>query len=216
MAAVTILFPWEVQVWKAIQPAEIRKLVEEGTRRFGRGKIVPDKSALGADLLKAMPSWPILALHVLLALTLWLGSGHLLPLLKPYAYDVCKNLRGLPQSWADLALDWSELGLKCLALAAAVYQLLWQLGTRYRLTSHALVVEHWFPRRGTTMVPYGFISRASFSQNPLELLCFAGSLEIDSGGASAPLILESCHRPDAFFRLLQAKVDAAGTHRVGK
>jgi membrane protein YdbS with pleckstrin-like domain len=185
-----------------------QKVLENGKNLFGPPKLSPNgKGPQSGDLFKAMPSWPRVIFAYLVAGAVWMASEKYIPLLKEPAYEVCKNLRGLPLAWADLALAWSEKGLKAVAVTMALYHQLWQLGTRYKLTANSVHVEHWFPQREATLVPYAVVRKATLRQDPLDLLLWSGSVEIDTG--AGPLVLESCPNPARLFRLLQAKVEAA-------
>ncbi len=176
---------------------------------FKRGKLAQSgKEAAGPALLyDAMPSWLTVLFAYVLLLAFWISANRIFPLLPPYAYDICKNLRGMPTAWADLALLWSEKGLKLIALLAVAYHQIWQLCTRYKMTSQAVHVESWFPRREATLLPFASIRKVSFRQSLLGLILNSGTVEIDTGGAGQPLTLDYCAKPAAFYKLLQSKID---------
>lgn len=102
-----------------------------------------------------------------------------------------------------------------IAIAAAVYHNLWQLGTRYRLTTHHVSVENWFPLRRMTTIPYGSIRRVGYQQSPLGLLFNYGHIEIDTASPTGPLMLLNCPQPKKFVDLLQPKVESIHNRRSG-
>lgn len=166
------------------------------------------KGGTGDLVFKAMPSWWMVLFAYVLALIFCDLTHQFFVWFPPYLQEVFKNLRGLPQSWADLGLYWGERGLKWTAVASAVYHQLWQLGTRYKLSSHDIQVENWFPVRRVTTVPYGSVRKAGFQQNILGLIFNYGHIEIDTGSPAGPLLLLICPRPQKFLALLKPKVEA--------
>lgn len=159
--------------------------------------------------LKAMPSWwVVLGAYALAGLFCYLAHQFFL-WFPPYLREVFMNLKGLPTSWADLGLFWAERGLVWVAIAAAVYHNLWQVGTRYKLTSHDITVESWFPLHRVVSAPYGSARRVGFQQSVFGLLFNYGHVEIDTGSPSGPLVLLNCPKPKKFVAALQPKVEAA-------
>jgi|SRR5580698_2592181 hypothetical protein len=158
-------------------------------------------------LFKSMPSWWM----TLMAYALAAGFCYLIHQFflwfPPYLREVFKNLRGLPVSWADIGLFWGERGLTWIALAAALYHNLWQVSTRYQLTSHDIHIETWFPFRRVVSAPYGSVRRVGYQQSPLGLIFNYGHIEIDTGSPSGLLVLLNCPRPKKFVSLLQSKVE---------
>lgn len=169
----------------------------------------PIRKGAPSDLIfRATPSWWMVIFAYLLAFIFCDLTHRFFVWFPPYLQEVFKNLRGLPQTWADLGLFWGERSLKGIAIAAAVYHHLWQLGTRYKLTTHDIQVENWFPLRRITTAPYGSVRKAGFQQNILGLLFDYGHIEIDTGSPTGPLLLLNCPRPKKFLGLLQPKVEA--------
>ncbi len=167
------------------------------------------KSASPSDLIfKAMPSWWMVLFAYALALLFCDLAHRFFVWFPPYLQEVFKNMRGLPMTWADIGLYWGEFGLKTIAIAAAVYHHLWQLGTRYELTTHNIKIESWFPLRRVTAVPYGSVRKAGYQQNLLGLIFNYGHIEIDTGSLSGPLFLLNCPAPRKFLGLLQPKVES--------
>jgi membrane protein YdbS with pleckstrin-like domain len=165
--------------------------------------------APGTDLLlKAMPSWWAVLFAYAIAFVFCYFIHKFFLWFPPYLLEVFKNLRGLPVSWADTGLFWMERGLVTVAVAAAVYHNLWQIGTRYKLTSHDLRVESWFPFRRVTAAPYGSVRRVGYRQCPLGFLFNYGQIEVDTGSPAGPMTLTNCPRPKAFMNLLQDKVES--------
>src|SRR5690242_2843021 len=101
-------------------------------------------------LVEAMPSWWVVLLAYVLAAIFCYFVHRFFVWFPPYLMEVFKNLRGLPESWAELGLYWAEKGLRWVAIASAVYHNLWQLGTRYKLTGHDIQLQNWFPLRRVT------------------------------------------------------------------
>jgi len=160
-------------------------------------------------LLNTMPSWWMVLFAYGLSIGFCLLTRRFFIWFPPYLLEVFKNLRGLPVSWADLGLYWGESGLTTIAVAAAVYHHLWQIGTRYKLTPREIYVESWFPIRRVTAVPYGSVRNTGFQQSPLGLLFNYGHIEIDTGSPSGPLVLLNCPRPKLFLQTLQPKVESS-------
>jgi len=159
-------------------------------------------------IFRAMPSWWMVLFAYMLALVFCDLNHRFFVWFPPYLQEVFKNLRGLPMTWADLGLYWGERGLKTIAIAAAVYHNLWQVGTRYELTTRNIKVENWFPLRRVTAVPYGSVRKAGYQQNLLGLIFNYGHIEIDTGSPNGPLFLLNCPSPRKFLGLLQPKVEA--------
>ncbi|HJT24213.1 MAG TPA: PH domain-containing protein [bacterium] len=173
----------------------------------GRAKSAASHPA--SDLmLKSMPSWWVVLLAYALAGIFCYGVHQFFLWFPPYLKEVFLNLKGLPMDWADKGLFWSERGLKWIAIAAAVYHNLWQVGTRYKLSSHDITVENWFPVRRVVSAPYGSVRRVGFQQSPLGVLFRYGHVEIETGSPSGPWVLLNCPKPAAFVALLQPKVEA--------
>ncbi len=165
--------------------------------------------AAADTLLKVMPSWWVVLLAYLLAALFCYLIHQFFQWFPPYLKEVFKNLRGLPESWADLGLFWAERGLTWIAVLAALYHNLWQLGTRYKLTSHDIQVENWFPLRRVIAIPYGSVRRVGFQQSLVGLLFRYGHIELETGSPSGLLVLLDCPKPPQFVALLQPKVEAA-------
>lgn len=159
-------------------------------------------------LLKSMPSWWVVAEAYILAIIFCCGVHQFFLWFPPYLKEVFLNLKGLPMAWADLGLFWGEKGLVWIAITAAVYHNLWQVGTRYRLTAHDVTVENWFPSHRVICAPYGSVRRVGFQQSPLGFAFNYGHVEIDTGSPSGPLVLLNCPKPAKFVSLLQPKVEA--------
>lgn len=172
---------------------------------FPSGKAAQEKQDL---LFKAMPSWWMVALAYCLAVLFCYWVHQFFLWFPPYLKEVFKNLRGLPLTWADLGLFWAEKGLIWIAILAAIYHNLWQVGTRYRLTSHDLHIENWFPLHRITSVPYGSVRKLSFQQSLFGLAMNYGHIEIDTGSPTGPVMLYDCPRPKEFLAALQPKVEA--------
>lgn len=162
-----------------------------------------------ADLvLKATPSWWVVFLAYALAGIFWYLAHRFFLWFPPYLKEVFLNLKGLPVAWADLGLFWAERGLVWIAIAAAVYHNLWQIGTCYRLTSHDVTIESWFPLHRVVSAPYGSVRRVGFQQSIVGLLFNYGHIEIDTGSPTGPLVLLNCPKPRKFMNFLQPKVEA--------
>jgi len=159
-------------------------------------------------LVKAMPSWWVVLLAYVLAAVFCYFVHRFFVWFPPYLLEVFKNLRGLPTTWAEMGLYWGEKGLTWIAVASAVYHNLWQLGTRYKLTSHDIQLQSWFPVRRVTAVPYGAVRRVGFQQSLFGYLLNYGHVEVDTGSTAGPLILLNCPRPQKFLDVLQPKVEA--------
>ena len=159
-------------------------------------------------LFKTMPSWWVVLFAYILAYVFCECTHRFFIWFPPYLLEIFKNLRGLPASWAELGLYWGERGLKTIAVVAAVYHNLWQLGTRYKLTPNNINLVNWFPLRKVTNVPYGSVRKVGFQQSLLGLACNYGHIEIDTGSPSGPLVLLNCPRPKKFIDLLQPKVES--------
>lgn len=157
---------------------------------------------------KAMPSWWVVFLAYVLAGVFCYGAHQFFLWFPPYLKEVFLNLKGLPMDWADKGLFWGERGLVWIAIAAAVYHNLWQAGTRYKLSSHDITVENWFPVRRVISVPYGSVRRVGFQQSPLGFLFQYGHVEIETGSPSGSLVLLNCPQPSVFVAHLQPKVEA--------
>ncbi len=167
------------------------------------------KTPFSLDVIfKAMPSWWMVLFAYLLAYAFCDLNHRFFVWFPPYLLEVFKNLRGLPTTWADLGLYWGERGLKTIAIVAAVYHNLWQLGTRYKLTANNINLVSWFPLHQVTNVPYGSVRRVGFQQSPIGLIFNYGHIEIDTGSPSGPLVLLNCPRPKKFIDLLQPKVES--------
>jgi hypothetical protein len=165
-------------------------------------------SAYSETVLKCMPSqWAVLFAYLIAAAFCYFAHRFFL-WFPPYLYEVFKNLRGLPTSWADLGLLWGEKGLITIAVAAAIYHHFWQLGTRYVLSNRDIRVESWFPARRVMTIPYGAVRRVGYQQNPLGLMLNYGHIEIDTA-SQTPLLLLNCPKPALFLKTLQPKVEAA-------
>jgi membrane protein YdbS with pleckstrin-like domain len=159
-------------------------------------------------LFEAMPSWWVVLLAYLLALIFCFFVHQFFHWFPPYLREIFKNLRGLPVSWADQVLFWGERVLSLVAVAGAVYHNLWQIGTRYRLTSHDMQIENWFPVRKVKAVPYGSIRYVGYQQSLLGLAFKYGHIEIETGSTTGLLVLVNCPHPGDFIRTLQSKVEA--------
>ncbi|HEY5037623.1 MAG TPA: PH domain-containing protein [bacterium] len=159
-------------------------------------------------LFKAMPSWWMVLFAYLLAFLFCYGLHQFFLWIPPYLKEVFKNLRGLPESWADIGLYWAERALKWIAVGSAIYHNLWQLGTRYKLTPHDLQMESWFPIRKLVAVPYGSVRRTGFQQSLVGLLLNYAHIEIDTGSPTGPLVFLNCPKPKLFLSILQPKVES--------
>lgn len=174
-----------------------------------RSKSVGSAASIHSDTVwKAAPSWWVVLLAYILAGIFWYVVHQFFLWFPPYLKEVFLNLKGLPMDWADKGLLWGERGLVWIAIAAAVYHNLWQIGTRYRLSSHDIIVENWFPVRRVVSVPYGSVRRVGFQQSPLGFLFQYGQVEIETGSALGPLVLPNCPNPTVFVAHLQPKVEA--------
>ncbi|GEM_PF-1453424 len=176
-----------------------------------RSKMSPAPSAAPAssDLtFKATPSWWVAAGAYILAAFFCYCVHQFFLWFPPYLKEVFLNLKGLPMAWADLGLLWGEKMLVWIAIAAAIYHNLWQVGTRYQLTAHDVNVENWFPMHRVVSAPYGSVRRVGFQQSPLGFVLNYGQVEIDTGSPSGPLVLLNCPKPAKFVSLLQPKVEA--------
>lgn len=174
------------------------------------GKSGSDHSHRSASivLVKAMPSWWVVLLAYVLAVVFCYLVHRFFLWFPPYLLEVFANLRGLPTTWAELGLYWGEKGLIWIAIASAVYHNLWQVGTRYKLTSHDVQLQNWFPVRRVTVVPYGAVRRVGFQQSLFGYLLNYGHVEVDTGSPAGPLVLLNCPRPQKFLDVLQPKVEA--------
>ena len=203
-----------LNIFKKKQPEAGKSSGEHSSR--SKGATPPSSAAPSHDVLhKAMPSWWVVLLAYLLAGLFWYFAHKFFLWFPPYLYEVFKNLKGLPVSWADLGLYWGERGLVTVAIVAAVYHNLWQLGTRYKLTAHHVNVENWFPLRRVTTIPYGSIRRVGYQQSPLGLLFNYGHIEVDTSSPTGPLVLLNCPKPKKFVDLLQPKVESIHNRRTG-
>ena len=175
----------------------------------GRHKHAHAASAsINDSILKTMPSWWMVLIAYGMALLFCYLVHQFFLWFPPYLREVFKNLRGLPESWADLGLYWGEKGLVWVAVASAVYHNLWQIGTRYRLTSHDIQVENWFPIRRVVSIPYGAVRKVGFQQSLFGLVLNYGHIEIDTGSPAGPMLLLDCPKPKKFLATLQPKVEA--------
>ena len=165
------------------------------------------KSSMSETSIKWMPSWWIVILAYALAALFCYGTYKFFIWFPPYFQEVFKNLRGLPVTWADIGLLWAKRGLWWIAILAAVYHHLWQMSTRYQLTSHDIYIESWFPFRRVIATPYASVRRIGFQQTFLGLIFNYGHIEIDTGSPSGPLVLINCPRPKKFMEILQGKVE---------
>ena len=82
-------------------------------------------------LFERMPSWWVTLFGYLLAACFIHFNHVFFTWFPPYLYEVFKNLRGLPLSWADLGLYLAERGFSTIAILSALYHQFWQAGTRY-------------------------------------------------------------------------------------
>lgn len=158
-------------------------------------------------LLKQKPSWcvPIFAYFLMF---LFFYLSHLFfNWFPPYLYEVFKNLRGLPTSWADWGLLWAHRGLNIVVFLCALHYQFWQLGTLYILTEREIRVESWFPSRKLSSIPFGAIRRYGYQQNWLGFVCHFGTVEIDTAGPT-PALLPHCPEPKTFIDTLKPKVEA--------
>jgi hypothetical protein len=158
-------------------------------------------------LLKQKPSWCIPVFAYFLMFFFFYLSRLFFNWFPPYLYEVFKNLRGLPTSWADFGLFWAHRGLNVVAVVCALYYQFWQWGTRYVLTEREIRVESWFPARKVNSIPLGAIRRYGYQQSWLGFLCRFGTLEIDTAGP-APVLLPHCPQPKIFIDTLKPKVEA--------
>ena len=159
-------------------------------------------------LFKQMPSWWVTLYAFILVGAFCYVSRLFFNWIPPYLYEVFKNLRGLPTTWADLGLYWAERVLDWMVAAAAVYHLLWQIGTRYILTEQEIRIELWFPFRKVVSIPLGAIRRYGYQQNWLAVLLGFGTIEIDTAGP-APVRLLHCPKPKVFLESLKPHVETA-------
>ncbi len=157
-------------------------------------------------LFKAMPSWWVVLFAYALAALFCVGIHHFFLWFPPYLYEVFKNLRGLPEAWANVGLFWGERGLTVIAIVAAIYHHLWQIGTRYRLSTHNIRIENWFPVHRVITIPYGAVRRAGYQQSFLGLILNYGHIEIDTASPT-PLVLLNCPHPTQFLKTLEPKVE---------
>jgi len=160
-------------------------------------------------LFRQMPTWWVTFFGYLLAVIFcrynhWF-FGTWFP---PYLYEVFKNLRGLPTTWADLGLYWAERGFAVIAILSALYHQFWQIGTRYVLTEQEIRIENWFPVRRVTSIPLGAIRRYGYQQNWLALLLNFGTIEIDTA-SSSPVTLSNFPKPKLFLQNLKPSVETA-------
>ncbi len=163
-------------------------------------------------LFKQMPSWWVTLFCYLLAV-LFIHYNHVFfTWFPPYLYEVFKNLRGLPTSWADLGLYWAERALKTIAILSALYHQFWQLGTRYVLTDQEIRIETWFPIRKVVSVPLGAIRRYGYQQNWLAALLNFGTVEIDTASLT-PVVLANCPKVTLFTEVLKPRIEAVHKSR---
>lgn len=192
-----------INIFKKKQPETAKITVDHPART---------KSSLPSPatefFFKSMPSWWVVLLSYLLAAVFCYGVQRFFHWFPPYLYEVLKHLKGIPQSWADGGLLWGERGLTWMAIAAAIYHNLWQVSTRYQLTSHDIHVESWFPFRRVIGVPYGSVRRVGYQQSLVGLVLNFGYIEIDTGSPSGFLILLNCPSPKKFASILQTKVES--------
>jgi hypothetical protein len=171
-------------------------------------KETPAKTPETGVLFKQMPSWWV-TLYAFVLVSAFCYFSHLFfTWVPPYLYEVFKNLRGLPTAWADLGLYWSERALDWVVIAAAFYQLFWQIGTRYILTEQEIRIEGWFPMRKVVSIPLGAVRRYGYQQNWLAVLLNFGTIEIDTSGP-APARLPHCPKTKIFLELLKHLVASA-------
>lgn len=200
----------------------IFKKKQSETTRVSAEHIARPKSAsvvhAGEIFFTAMPSWWVVLLAYLLAAGFCYGTQRFFLWFPPYLFEVLKHLKGIPQAWADLGLFWGQRGLTWIAIAAAVYHNIWQVGTRYKLTSHDIHIESWFPFHQVMATPYGSVRRVGYQQSLIGLIFNFGHIEIDTGSPSGLLVLLNCPRPKKFVSILQPKVESIlqphlGPHR---
>lgn len=177
----------------------------EGEHAHSRAKA--GMSPVSETSFKSMPTWWVVLMGYGLAAVFWHYCHLFFQWFPPYLLEVFKHLHGLPTTWADLGLYWAERGLEWAAAAAAVYHQLWQVGTRYKLTSHDLHIQSWFPVRTVVSVPFGAIKKVGFQQGPLGLLFNYGNVQIDTASLSGPLVLLNCPKPKRFTDFLLTRVE---------
>lgn len=198
-----------INIFKKKLPEMSKPSAADHSIRFKPGGVSPPAPSSADLVFKAMPSWWVVFLaYVLSGVFCYLVHRFFL-WFPPYLKEVFMNLKGLPITWADFGLFWAERGLVWIAIVAAVYHNLWQVGTRYRLTSHDITVESWFPLHHVVSTPYGSVRRVGFQQSLVGLLFNYGHIEIDTGSSTGLLILLNCPKPKKFTNLLQTKVEAA-------
>jgi hypothetical protein len=194
----------EINIFKKTEKAETAKATSGHAHHTKSAPAIPVSDAI----FKKMPSrWVVLFAYVLAGIFCYLVHRFFL-WFPPYLIEVFKNLKGLPIAWADLGLYWGEKGLVWIAITSAVYHNLWQLGTRYKLSSHDIQVQNWFPTRRVMNVPYGSVRKVGFQQSPTGFIFNYGQVEIDTGSPDGPLVLVNCPSPKAFLARLQPKVEA--------
>jgi len=158
-------------------------------------------------LLKQTPTWWVAVYAYLLAGAFCYFSHLFFNWFPPYLYEIFKNLRGLPTSWADLGLFWAHRGLNVIAIVTALYYQFWQIGTRYILTEQEIRIEYWFPMRKVNLIPLGAIRRYGYQQNWLAVLLNFGTIDVDTAGPT-PALLPFCPQPKIFINALKPKVEA--------
>ncbi len=192
-----------INIFKKKQP-ETGKVMGEHPVRL--------KSALAPQnpgtILKSMPSWWVVFLAYFLVVGVCYGIQRFFLWFPPYLFEALKHLKGIPQAWTDLGLFWGERGLTWVAISAAVYHNLWQVSTRYKLTSHDIHVESWVPYHRVIATPYGSVRRVGYQQSLIGLIFNFGHIEIDTGSPSGLLVLMNCPRPKKFVSILQTKVES--------
>jgi hypothetical protein len=204
-------------IFKKKHPETAKLAPEHSTR--SKAAMAPAPAVPDA-LFKAWPSWWMVLLAYSLAAGFCYLNHQFFLWFPPYLVEVFKNLKGVPLGWADIGVYWAEQGLKWIAILAAVYHNLWQVSTRYKLTSHGIHVESWFPFHRVTAAPYGSVRRVGYQQSLIGLALNYGHIEIDTGSPSGPLVLLNCPRPKKFMAILQPKVEAIlqpqlSSHRRG-
>jgi hypothetical protein len=198
-----------INIFKKKQPEMAKSTAPDHFIRSKPGSVPAPASSTADLVLKAVPSWWVVLLAYALAGIFGYFAHQFFLWFPPYLKEVFMNLKGLPVTWADLGLFWAERGLVWIAIAAAVFHNLWQVGTRYSLTSHDITVESWFPLHRLVAAPYGSVRRVGFQQSIVGLIFNYGHIEIDTGSLTGPLVLLNCPKPRKFTKFLQTKVEAA-------
>jgi hypothetical protein len=147
----------------------------------------------------------VVAVWVLFLFFVW-GTTGLFNWVPPYAYETVKNLKGFPSEWVDLLLTGAERFLIAVAFLSTLLHTLWRTMTTYSLSDQEIVVKTWVPIRRVESIPLSAVKRVGFTQGWVGYALDYGHVEIDLGGATGPLMLRNCPKPEAFLRELRKRL----------